>query len=524
MAKDVNIHIKTPGAQQAKQQLDQVGQAARNTGDKVVSSTKKLGGVGKILGTLKTQVMGFVGAWVGMQGVQKIIGYLIQKLERVKQLQQDIYDKSIQLSEIGQALEFQTGTKGQQQFWTQQALGLQKAGGLTSPAVAQQMMISADIAFAGQGGIKSQQTMQLLKDIAPFFGAAGLSSEEAAQVFEFGGTAGVTPTAQGYKQFMAQLQSGYTASKSTSFGQFMTGLQKGGTAYMTQGGTLTEAISAFSSARSVMPNENLAATLLEQVARLSSGAYEKPRAAIEKGLGVRWGQLSMDQRTQAMLKYVGGIPEAQRGQVLTEMGFPIEMSTQISKMVSPEAQRTMQLTRDQVQAAQPGIIDQLSFLYMQSTLGRQRILDADIAARQQEAGPDFASWQRRVKKARSQHQILMTGGKDRPILDKHEPYVMALDDMYAELQAIQGQMPTEELNQQARMLMIRTGMVRDQLTDYPGLFLPESYGATRGQRLSEEYKGLMNSSHPVIINDHSTNYNPRTGSDGRGPRADRDIR
>ncbi len=41
MAKDINIHIKTPGAAQAKQQLDEVGKSSKRVGEKTASGARK---------------------------------------------------------------------------------------------------------------------------------------------------------------------------------------------------------------------------------------------------------------------------------------------------------------------------------------------------------------------------------------------------------------------------------------------------------------------------------------------------
>ena len=158
MSKNINIHIKTPGAAQAKQQLDSIGKSSQRVGQQTTAGQKqaaaatekttgKLTGMGRILDTLKTQVMGFVGAFLGIQTVMKLINFLIEKLERIQQLQKSIYEKSLSFMEIGQALEFQTGTVGKQQYWAKQAIELQEAGAL-KPGVAGQMLTSLEIGRA----------------------------------------------------------------------------------------------------------------------------------------------------------------------------------------------------------------------------------------------------------------------------------------------------------------------------------------------------------------------------------------
>jgi len=538
MSKDINIHLKTRGAEQTKQQLGEVGKKTQQLGQKTTEGQKqaadatekassKMTGMGRILTGLKSQVMGFVGAWLGLQGVQKVITYIIEKLERIQQLQKDIYQNSLNLAEIGQALEFQTGTRGKQQFWTQQAVSLQQAGGLVSPQVAQQMLVSMDIAFGAQGGIKNKQILDLGKQLAPFVGAAGLGPEQVAKVFEFAGTAGIAPTEQGYKQYFTQLQAAYTASKATDFGQFMLGIQRGVTPYMAMGGTLQEGLSTFAGARAVMSNEQLAAMLVEQVARLSGGGYEKPRMAIEKSLGVQWSQLSMDKRTAALLQYVKGIPESQRQQVLAKQGFPVELTSKIGMMVTPEAQQTMESTRKKVASATTNMVDQITDIYLKSVLGKERVSKAKIAEKEVETGPQFADWQTRISEARKDVEIDIAKGQDRWMSDKLEPYVLALEKMRDELK-VEGKPPSEGPEKEIYL------DIEDAIADINRTFLsiywyPPSLAARRGYRATERLNTLRGLGPAPIINNYDNRriFNPVVGVNkedlGIGPVTPRNL-
>ena len=95
-------------------------------------------------------------------------------------------------------------------------------------------------------------------------------------------------------------------------------------------------------------NPALAATLVEQVTTMALGGREKPRQAMEKALGVKWENLSIDQRSAALLQYVGSIPESRRAQVLVGSGFEPQMATEIGKMISPTTQEAMAKTSYQV--------------------------------------------------------------------------------------------------------------------------------------------------------------------------------
>jgi len=464
MAKDVNIHVKTPGAKQAADDLNKTGKAAKGVGDKTAEgqrrgadatdkTTQKLSGMGGALGRIKGVIVGFIGAWAGLQGIQKALSAIIEKLERIAQLQKEFYESSLSYAEIGQALELQTGTIGEQADWAKKAIAMQKAGALPSVGTAGQMMIAADIAFAAQGGIKDQAVMQLLTDISPMFGAAGLGAGEVGKFFEFAGIAGTAPTADAYKGFYSKLYAGYTASKATDLGQYLTALQKGGTAYMAEGGTLEGAISGFVGARAVTPNEMLAATALEQVSRIASGVYAKPVKAMERAIGVRWQDLSMDEKTQAVLDYITSLPESQRVQVLTAKGFPGELTTTLGKIVSPEALASRQAAAEKVGAAGPEQVAPITEAYMQYDLAKQRQLEAAKAQIELETGPRFGGAQRRIAIMRKQHEALISRGADRWVRDRLEPYVMALEEIRSELQQIPPDGLTEsERERQSRVL------------------------------------------------------------------------
>ena len=543
MAKDVNIHVKTPGAEKSERELNEVAAAGKRVGDKVAEgsnkaaeatdkSSKKLSGMGSILTTLKGQVTGLVGAWLGMEGVKKVVDYLIKNLEKIKEIQEKIYQNSLQLGEVGQGLEIQTGTVGEQEEWTKKVIEVQKAGGLRDAATAKEILVAMDIIFKSQGGIVNPEIMTLAKDLAPFFGTNLMRGEEASSIFKFAGTAGVELTPEAYKHFFAKLQAGYTSSKSTSPGDFITNLQKGGTAYLGQGGSLVEAIAAYASAISVTANENLAASLMTQVARFSSGGYEKPRMAVEASQGVKWEDLNMDQRMTAFLGYIAGLPENRRMQMMIEQGFEPGLASEVQKMVTPEAIETMKTTRRYVAQATPELTEQQMRAYIESNLGKARQLEAEVAAMEIEAGPNFAAWERRKQKAKARHEIMMVEGEDaRHVLDAIEPYYIALREMMNEIEELQKTArpeDTEKLSDLHRQVKQSAGM----LTGYHGLMLSpwaNQIGYIHEQRLGELAQSVGNvntgqqagnPSQVVNINYHNeTIYTPRVGSDDRGPRS-----
>jgi len=528
MAKnEVNIHIKTPGAKEADNQVDKTAGKVKKLGDSTNKAGKKggegmdqtnqsLGKTGGILNNLAGQVKTFVGAWLGLEGVQQLITWLIEKLERILRFQKEIYQESLKLAEIGQSLEYQTGTVGQQQQWSQKAAQLWEAGGLKGPQVAEQMMVSADIAFEKSGGIKNPQVMAMLKQIAPFIGSAQFGSAEIAQAFDLAGTAGIAPTPEAYQQYFAQLHAGYTSSKATDPGAFITGLQKGVTPYMAGGGSFVEGVGLFSGARAVIGSEALAGTAVEQVSRLSGGAYEKPRLAMEKQMGVKWSDLSMDQRTSTLMQYALGIPESERMQVMAEQGFPAELVSVINKMVSTEAQTKMATTRQAVSSASAAQEAVQAQAYMDSILGQSRQSEARIAGKNIAAGPGYARWQQRLVEAEAEHKILVAQGKDSKMRDKVEPSFMALQGLLEDVENLPVT-DDEALNAERTWLI---EYLQGRIDYISGTFstFDKTVANRVGLRSAERYESLKGATVNVTNIQNQTNNYPRQGDES--PRTD----
>jgi hypothetical protein len=152
----------------------------------------------------------------------------------------------------------------------------------------------------------------------------------------------------------------------------------------------------------------------------------------------------MDQRTAALLQYVGGIPESNRVETLVAHGFRPELAMQIGKMITPEAITTMAATRAAVSTATTTTVDEQTDAYLNSILGKSKVGEGKRAGEQLKAGPAFASWQERLKTARNDFDILVAKGEDRWIPDVIEPYVMAQESIVKDLDTLLAQVPEEK--------------------------------------------------------------------------------
>ena len=137
--KDINIHVRAKGTEEARQAIEGVGKSTQHLGDTTESAGKRgAEGLEKsseamnkqqgILSGLVGKVSGLFGAW---KVVETIIGLLDQwadRLRTIQQLQRDIHTQSLSLLEAGQAFEIQTGTVGKQGEWAKFLVEVQKAG------------------------------------------------------------------------------------------------------------------------------------------------------------------------------------------------------------------------------------------------------------------------------------------------------------------------------------------------------------------------------------------------------------
>lgn len=540
--KDINIHIKAKGADRTERELQAMSDAMLLFGDATDKATGKgrehnaqtdqataakkrlkeqmdrthelynqqdagLRKMANSMASVQRIATGMIATLGGISAINKLWQDFIAHLERVRTLQQDIYKQGMSPLQVGQSLEFQTGTVGQSRQWAAKATQIQKAGSLTDTSTAGAMMIAADVNLPG--GIGSPKNFDLVKDvIAPFAGAADLSAEEAAKLLEFAQTAGIEPTKEAWQKYLAQLQAGFTASKATNFGQFMTGLQRGATPYMAAGGSLTEAISLFSGARSVTASEPLAGTLLEQVTRISGGAYEKPRQAMEEALGLDWSQINTDQRAAALLQYARSLPENQRAQFLAEAGFPPELINQINRLVTPGGMETIDATRKKIEAASPAALKKQTAAFAESDLGKQRQIDAAKQESELSLVSELAPFERVLQQAKNKLRVNLATDQDLPLMDRHEPAAYILDDIIKSLE----EMPAlEGEDEQRRLAAIkRVKEQRETLQSANALWITEGLAESGARRTYENYRQFVEETAPqttIINNNNNVIYN-----------------
>ncbi|HML75109.1 MAG TPA: hypothetical protein PKB02_11525 [Anaerohalosphaeraceae bacterium] len=536
---DININVKTPGIENANTGIDKttdsiqkLGQTAATAGKQtqaagesgaegMESLSRRSGDAKSSMDGLASGVKSAIAAMAGFNAVLEIFQSLSAEMQKIVDLQSKIHSDAMSSLKIGQSLEMQTGTVGKQDYWAEYAAKLQAAGGFSNIAITGQMAQAFDVATTASGGIKNESNQNLLMDIAPMFGASQMSGEEIAKFFEYTGTMGVKQSKQGYQAAFAKIMSGYRASKTTQgIGAYITGLQAGTTGMISQGISPENAMALFTAARSVMPNEAVAATLTEQLARMSSGAYEEPRKAMEAFAGKSWGEMTPDQQLATMLNYAQSIDSDKRLQTLTEQGFSPELATGLSKITSAQGMGVYKSTLNTLRSTSPdNLLDQVD-AFSGSPLGKSGSRGGKKSQDDLNIDKKIRSFQDRLESARNTLKNLNAEGKGAFLVDdKYEEYWIAYeqmsDELRSELSSLEGDSSVEAKGKRKKIenLLMRMGRSQQILgvpdTGIPGLKSLQAFEKTRETTYANEYANELNQ---VVYNySNNTYFNQQPG-------------
>lgn len=422
--KDINIKLNLRGGKETAEGLKKTGVAGKQAGeqiahgqkkatDSVEHASKKVSKFSDIVGGLRTAVVGWVAGFAGLAGATKLLDMVAERLTKISNLLKEIHQNNLSLQEIGQQLELQTGTVGKQKFWSKKAGQVQQKGSLSNPNQASQILTALDINYGLDSG-KNKQTMQLAEDIAPLFGASNMGPAEIQQFFSLAKTAGVKPNIQEFQKFYAQTRSAFTKGDANDFGKYLEGLNTGTQGYIQAGAGLEEAAAMYNQALSVYPgNTAAAATLAQNITKLSAGAYEKPRKAIEKNLGVKWDQLSPSEQVDALVEFTNSVPENKRVQYLVEAGFEPGYAKDLVNFSSPNAQAKSKDTAKSVESAK--VDDTVEFVeaYKKTPLAASRSIEAEKNIRDVEIGNEYADWNNEVERKKQELEKQIIEGKDK---------------------------------------------------------------------------------------------------------------
>ena len=225
---------------------------------------------------------------------------------------------------------------------------------------------------------------------------------------------------------------------------------------------------------------------------------------MERGMGVSWADLSMDQRAQTLLAYAQQLPDSQRTQFLAEAGFAPELINRIGVLVSPAGMTTIADTRAAVSGATPAATAAQMRAYKASDVAKQRATEAQIQQDQLAAGPQYASWQQRLQRTTSRFEVLAAAGEDRfSIRDKIEPARMAAIELMDELNTFINEAESHD-PRKAEAIDLRDRISREiDIAGHPVTqWYPDSAHRLlrTGQEVTQGFNTIINNNQNVIYN------------------------
>jgi len=518
--KDINVHVRARDTEEFQRKLDDstgsvydfykaMGDASNQAGEQTEKTTQKFSIMDTIIGRAKTAALGFVSAWVGMQGVSKYFDATNERLQKMLDLSKEFFDMLTNIQKVGQALAFQTNTPGQQTTWGMKALDIQKAGGLGDITSAQALMMGMQKVYGGQGGIQNANIYNVLKGIAPAVGAAGMGTEEINALFQIAERAKVAPG--GLMDMMAKIRAGAAAGKMT-FGEFLSnaGSGIGFTNYLAGGGSLDKAISLYAAAGNVSANKRTGNSLLDMITDISAGQNEEARKTVERASGQSFQNMNIDQRADAVLNYINSLPEAMRVQILAKHGFA--QAADIAKLATPQARQIIESTQGVIAGTTAGNILPTVNAYTQSMAFQEQQTKTETEKQKVSMSPGEQAWQHRLTAAKGQYELLAQKGQA-PLFTREnvEEMILAYQQMEEESQKLIDTSPPGSL-QRRQAIELNTGiwltLQNIKPIPFPGTVKNLYQG---GIENAGRLKQLQEPNSVIIHNDNSINYHPTVG-------------
>lgn len=284
-------------AKQSRQTGEALERQAKKT-DQVSNATKRkskeLSGVGRILTSLKDQVVGYVASWVGLNAVQSALRAHIERLEKIRELQNQIVETAQGTANqaAGAAVQIfgAAGTRN-----VDRAISLaQRVAGPSGSTLAQGINFAraGDLAFGGlidSSGNVNQAAIASTVAAAQVAQALDLTGAADQQAFFEILKQNQATTPKQVRAVSARLQAGFRSSEAPNFGAFASGLVRSGLPALLAGGlSLEDAISLNVRARAITTGEQapgFARTFFQAATGIRGG--EKGRAFLGQQAAAR---------------------------------------------------------------------------------------------------------------------------------------------------------------------------------------------------------------------------------------------
>ena len=272
--------ISIVGADKAKRDLDQVANAQGRVGESVEDSGRKGKSAGKefsvfdsVVKNIGASAVTMVGGFMGLQAVAKLAGEVIAQFERIDELQQKFFEKSMTLSDASARFSAQTGMGEEESIAAVSELA--EAGGISFGA-AESLGKTIDIVTGSSGGIRNEKNMNIAKTIAPFVGAKALEAGEVSELLNFLSTNEQLGSPEQLKEALAKLERTSSKSSAATVGAFAQQLNVNAAGFAAAGVSFEDQLKIAAQAIGANPQSAAqAAEAAKTLIAVASGSDEK---------------------------------------------------------------------------------------------------------------------------------------------------------------------------------------------------------------------------------------------------------
>ena len=245
-SREFEIKVGTQGADRTKRDFDDVAQAEKRAGGEAEELGRKGGMLGRVFGSLQSQVVGMVASFVSIGAVVGVFRSLVDIMQQVLEKAKEINREGLQARESALLFAQQLGDvseKGQRVAF-EDVTRIAKAGALSFGA-ASELGIAADVAFSDVGGIRGperERVMATTELIAGFAGKAGVTPDVTSQLLFGLQRVGALESPEATAGAIGKIERYSKASKATNLGEFLQIFSLGSTEALASGMSFEQAL------------------------------------------------------------------------------------------------------------------------------------------------------------------------------------------------------------------------------------------------------------------------------------------
>ena len=342
--KDINIHLKTQGTAQTKQEVDSVGNSTEKMGKKIdaaggqsQANVSRFEALRNTLATLKSQILGILGT------IGALIAILIkweQHAQKTAAAQKGLVDSTKGLDQATKAYASQANVMGDPAMvdkGRQQIIDLQQAAKLGTMDQAGNIISATHSAFGTSGELLDKDTMGIATALGNFARMKNVDDAGIGDATKLLAAMGVKNKEEAELR-LQQLSTVQLQSKAQTFSEFIGGAIKSMVPALAQKSSPEFAMGAYGSALDVAASKDLAAEMTKQADAL----IQMPNvvSAIEDYFGMKEGdfrEMDKDARSWTMALWSSVHVGTGAGQkYLLDSGVSPERLSVITSLFNPQ--------------------------------------------------------------------------------------------------------------------------------------------------------------------------------------------